>query len=379
MKKTILIALAFAAVAAAAEEQYYSSQYLTRAGWRAGWNAWNLGKCSLYGAGAGAYGGFLGDSTFIGAGAGAFASNSTSVVGIGHRALKKADGLSNVVAIGEEEMSEAYFIDDVTSINKQIYVSGNKIGGGWAGFWISPYRNNEWNTDPPEEKAPLYYTATNETMRLMASDVVFTNTTYGWGYLPENIDPPSADANAGYVGDLVLGGGTLRYPYGLFTIYVTFNIEVEGKPAGYEFSIGDSILEGDQIPVRWRHVMYKMTMTGQERVNEWQCYVNLYIAGPTKIVLARFDDVTGEYKGYQWDDDNYLAAAPNYNQRGNLAPPSIMPNPQPLSLRSAATKLNALKGKTYDFTNNDETRAALADLIELFGGSVTNYLYNGDE
>lgn len=374
MKKTILIALAFAAVVAAAEEQYYSSQYLTRAGWRAGWNAWNLGKCSLYGAGAGAYGGSLADSTLIGAGAGAFASNSTSVVGIGHRALKKAAGLSNVVAIGEDEMSEAYMLDDVTSINKQIYVSGNKVAGGWAGFWISPYRDDGYT--PPDEYAPLYYTASNETMRLMAADIVFTNTTYGWGYVPENIDPPDADADSG---NYVIGGGTLRYPYGLFTIYVTFNIEVEGKPAGYEFSIGDSILEGDQIPVRWRHVIYKKTMTGLERVNEWQCYVNLYIAGPTKIVLARFDDATGEYKGYQWDDDNYLAAAPNYNQRGNLAPPPIMPNPQPLSLRSAATKLNALKGKTYDFLSNDETRAALADLIELFGGSVTNYIYNSYE
>ena len=367
MKKTILIALAFAAVVAAAEEQYYSSQYLTRAGWRAGWNAWNLGKCSLYGAGAGAYGGFLGDSTFIGAGAGAFASNSTSVVGIGHRALKKADGLSNVVAIGEEEMAEAYMLDDVTSINKQIYVSGNKKGDGWAGFWISPYRNNEWNTDPPEEIAPLYYTATNETMRLMASDVVFTNTLSGWGYLPENIDPPE-----GYMGATVyywIAGGTLRYQYRMFPIYVEFPFEYDGRPEGFTHSF-----DADDPEVHWRHVV--ADNGNGERVNEWQCYLHLNVPEEVKVVIARFDDATGEYKGYQWDDGDYLAAAPRYYENGNLAPPPpIIPNPQPLSLRSAATKLNALKGKTYDFTNNNETRAALADLIELFGGSVTNLTF----
>ena len=63
-------------------------------------------------------------------------------------------------------------------------------------------------------------------------------------------------------------------------------------------------------------------------------------------------------------------------------PPQIsgtVVNPQPLSLRSAATKLNGLKGKKYNFHYAAEKDSALADLIELFGGSVTNYLYNGDE
>ena len=370
MKKTILIALAFAAVVAAAEEQYYSSQYLTRAGWRAGWNAWDLGKCSLYGAGAGAYGGRLGDSIFIGAGAGAFASNSTSVVGIGHRALKKADALSNVVAIGEDEMSEAYMLDDVTSINKQIYVSGNKAGDGWAGFWISPYRDDGYT--PPDEYAPLYYTATNETMRLMASDVVFTNAHNYWGYAPQCIYPTNNFENR-----LVCGSGTLLFRYGLFPIEATFTIEVNGHPAGYEFSFEDAAEDYGDEPVKWRHVMWKETQGGDLiRVNEWQCYVRLHVPEEMDVVLARFDDATGEYKGYLWDDDDGLfASAPTYNDENR--PLSIMPNPQPLSLRSTATKLNALKGKTYNFYYDAEKENALADLIELFGGTVTNYVHSG--
>ena len=374
MKKTIMFALVFAAVAAVADEQYWSADYLTRVGWNAGWNAYGLGKSSLYGAGAGAYGRYIQESTLAGAAAGSFASNCFNVVGIGHRALKKGFNLNDIVAIGDGEMAEARDMTDVTSINGQLFISGNKTSSGgvppWAGFWLRCYRDEYM---PPEEYATLYYTCSNDVLRIIGEDVVFTNMHNYWGYAPQQIYPTNTFENT-----LVCGDGTLLYRYGLFPIEATFTTAVDGHSAGYEFSFNDAAEDYGDAPVKWRHVIWQENPQSGDliRVNEWQCYVSLHVPEEMDVVLARFDDVTGEYKGYLWDGhDSLFASAPFYDDKYRPSP--IMPNPQPLSLRSTATKLNALKGKTYNFYYDAEKENALADLIELFGGTVTNYVHTG--
>ena len=379
MKKVIVLFLGLVAVfsSSAGTDSYIWDEYTTRYGWRSGWGSWGY-AATLYGAGAGSFGDYLNGCTFIGAAAGAFSTNIPYSIGIGYRALKGAEGghqgwYGHVVAIGHEELAGTTGHYDTTSINKQLYIGSSiplSSGGTRQGFWINPVRDDHRYP----EVSPVFYTNgvsyfnddTSE-LRFNVGDVVYTNTVAGWLYFaPTNI---VSDVFMPVTGEPKFAGGRILINERMFPLYARFSFDVDGEAAGSLM-----MFYADDPRLFWRHVAtWVFPDFSQRRVNEWQLIIRFSLnESPVEIVLARFDDVTGEHKGAEWmDNADYLSGAPRCYLG---APPNIFPNdPATVSLRSVAAKMGALKGKSYDFSNDIQFKVALADLIELFGGSVTNF------